>query len=106
MSRPLLLARDPRHSHDCFFDLSKIFTPAFFGLEIDSLGSLEQLLDGGVLKVPGFIGFAGAFAEPLDQGAQISVDFEKVGLGRLAGYLLQPSQPFCQFNVRGGSAIW
>ncbi len=81
----LLLARDPRHSHDGFFDLSKIFTPAFFGLEIDSLGSLEQLLDGGVLKVPGFVGFAGAFTEPLDQGAQISVDFEQVCLGRLAG---------------------
>jgi hypothetical protein len=81
----LLFARDPRHSHDCFFDLSKIFTPAFFGLEIDSLGSLEQLPDGGVLKVPGFVGFAGAFTEPLDQGAQISVDFEQVCLGRLAG---------------------
>ena len=81
----LLLARDPRHSHDGFFDLSKIFTPAFFGLEINSLGSLEQLPDRGVLKVPVFVGFAGAFTEPLDQGAQISVDFEQVCLGRLAG---------------------
>jgi len=43
------------------------------------------LLDGGVLKVPGFVGFAGAFTKSLDQGAQISVDFEQVCLGRLAG---------------------
>ncbi len=49
--------------------------------------------------MPVFIRFVSPFAEPLDQGAQIRVDFQKVGLGCLAGGLPQPSQPFCQFNV-------
>jgi hypothetical protein len=102
----LFLARDPGHGHDCFFDLAKIFTPAFFGLEVDFLGSLKQLLDGGVLKMPSFIRFVSSFAKPFDQGAQIGVDFEKIGLGRLAGYLPQASQAFRQFGVKRWSATW
>ena len=102
----LVHACHPRHRHDCFLDLSQIFASALFGLEIDFLSGLEQLLDGGVLKMPGFIRFVSSFAESLDQGTQISVDFEKVGLGRLTGKLPQAPQPFRQFDVKRGSAIW